>query len=184
MVMSNSKAKRARLGDFTSALPPTLYWDASFLINAIYDRGTWHDECTAFAARLDQSETVSYVSTLALDETWFVLLQLLISDDYPGAPFWRVLNTDRSVISTYVDRLETITNDIYANPRIRVVSVASSAPRSALYNMRAFHLLPRDAMHLAAMRQHKVEHIVTTDADFLSVSGILIYTCNPAILAS
>ena len=180
--MNKSNTKPARRGDFTSALPSTLYWDASFLVNAIYEHGTWHDECAAFAARLDQSETISYVSTLALDETWFVLLQLLIGGDHPGIPFWRVLNDDRSVISTYVDRLETITNDIYANPRIRVVSVAPRAARLALKNMREFHLLPRDAMHLAAMRQYKIEHIVTTDADFLPVNDISIFTCNPALL--
>ncbi len=182
MAMNKSNTKPARRGDFASALPATLYWDASFLVNAIYEHGTWHAECAAFAARLDQSETTSYVSTLTLDETWFVLLQLLIGAEHPNQTFWRVVNSDPAVVTKYVDRLETITNDIYANPRIRVVSVASRAPRLALKNMREFHLLPRDAMHLAAMRQYKIEHIVTTDADFLTVHDISIYTCNPALL--
>ncbi|MDE3089415.1 MAG: type II toxin-antitoxin system VapC family toxin, partial [Chloroflexota bacterium] len=175
MATIKSSTKPARRGDFTSALPSTLYWDASFAVNAIYERGTWHADCSAFMTRLENSETISFVSTLALDEIWFSLLQLLISDDY-RVPFWRVVNDDPTVVTNYIDRLETITNEIYANPKIRVVSISSRGPRRALKNMREFHLLPRDAMHLAAMRQHKIEHIVTTDADFVSVSGISIFT--------
>ncbi len=182
MATSNSKDRRATALDFASRLPPTLYWDASFIIHVAHKDGHWHKECLAFGVRLNESETVSYVSTLALDEAWFNLLQMMIDDDYPDKRFWRVVNDDPAVVTNYIDRLETITNDIYANPRIRVVSVASRAARLALKNMREFHLLPRDAMHLAAMRQYRIEHIVTTDADFLPVSGISIFTCNPALL--
>ena len=182
--MSNSKDQGVRVFNFASALPQTLYWDANFIVNSAHADARWHKECESFNARLLQSQTISYVSTLALDESWFTLLQFMINDDYPDKLFWRIVNDDPSVITDYVDRLEKITEDFYANPQIRVVSISSRAPRRALKNMREFHLLPRDAMHLAAMRQHKIEHIVTTDADFLSVSGISIFTCNPAILAS
>ena len=182
MATNNSKDLGARVFDFASALPQTLYWDASFIVNSAHADARWHKECESFNAHLLQSQTISYVSTLALDESWFTLLQFMINDDYPDKSFWRVVNDDSSVIANYVDRLEKITEDFYANPQIRVVSIGSRAPRGALKNMREFDLLPRDAMHLAAMRQYKIEHIVTTDADFLPVSDISIFTCNPALL--
>jgi len=50
--------------------------------------------------------------------------------------------------------------------------------------MRDFYLLPRDALHLATMLQYKLAHLLTTDADFLSVRDLSIYTCNPALLQS
>lgn len=181
MAMNNSSDQGAQVTDFASPLPPTLYWDASFVVNSIYERANWHDDCAAFMARLAKSETVSFVSTLALDEIWFSLLQLLIGDDYPDKPFWRVVNDDPSVIVNYIDRLENITNDIYANSQVRVVSVGSRMPLTALTHMRQFHFLPRDAMHLATMRQYELTHIVTTDADFLPVTGITLHTCNPAL---
>jgi predicted nucleic acid-binding protein len=150
----------------------------------VYARSNWHTECVAFGARLDQSATISYVSTLALDEVWFSLLQLLIHDDYPDTSFWRIVNADPSIVANYVSQLERITNDIYNNPKVRVISIGSRVPRRALKHMHEYHLLPRDAMHLATMRQHKIKHLVTTDADFLPVEDISIYTCNPTLLRS
>jgi predicted nucleic acid-binding protein len=48
--------------------------------------------------------------------------------------------------------------------------------------MRAFHFLPRDAYHLATMRHHGIDSLVTLDADFVVVPDIEIFTCNPTIL--
>ncbi|MBI4673119.1 MAG: type II toxin-antitoxin system VapC family toxin [Chloroflexi bacterium] len=182
--MNNSKAKNARVFDFVDPLPPALYWDSSFIINVAHADGRWHGDCVAFGERLERSDTFSYVSTLALDEAWFVLLQLMVEDDYKERSFWRIANNSPSVVAKYVGRLEKITNDIYAASRVRVVSVGSNTPRLALKNMRDFYLLPRDALHLATMRQYKLTHLVTTDADFLPVHDLSIYTCNPALRPS
>ena len=183
MATSNSKDRRATTLDFAATLPPTLYWDASFIINLVHEDGRWHKECLAFGVRLKVGDTLSYVSTLALDEAWFNLLQIMIDDEYGAKSFWRVINANPAIVSDYVDCLEQITNDIYDNPRIRVVSVDTRYPRQALKYMREFHFLPRDALHLAAMRQHKLKHIVTTDADFVSVTDISIFTCSPTLLS-
>jgi predicted nucleic acid-binding protein len=182
MVTSNSNDQTARVIDFAATLPPALYWDANFIVNHAHKDARWHAECRMFGARLDASETISYVSTLALDESWFILLQLMIVEDYPDRAFWRVVNAQPEVIANYTDRLEKITDDIYNNRRVRVISVSSRTPHIALKEMHQFHLLPRDSMHLATMRQVKVRHMVTTDADFLPVRGITLYTCNPAVL--
>lgn len=179
--MNNSNAQSPRILDFAAPLPPTLYWDASFLVHSIYPGGHWHSECAAFVTRLEESDTLSFISTLALDESWFALLQLQIAADHPDRPFWRVVNSNPKIVANYVTRLEQITNDIYNAPKIRVVTIGSRTPRLALNNMRDFYLLPRDALHLATMRQYKLTHLVTTDADFLPVQNIFIYTCNPAL---
>ncbi|MCI0477707.1 MAG: hypothetical protein L0Y55_15800, partial [Anaerolineales bacterium] len=93
--MNNSKNLGTQVIDFDAPLAPFLYWDASFVVNALYEKGKWHSACSAFMARLDQSAAISYVSTLALDEIWFVLLQLYIAADYPEKPFWRIVNDNR-----------------------------------------------------------------------------------------
>jgi len=49
--------------------------------------------------------------------------------------------------------------------------------------MERYHLLPRDAYHLAIMNHYGIPHIVTMDADFLVVPDLVIYTCVPSILA-
>ncbi len=183
MATNNSKDRRATTFDFAAALSPTLYWDASFIINIAHEHGRWHKECLAFGVRLTQNDALSYVSTLALDEAWFNLLQMMIEDEHGIKSFWRVVNDHPEIIANYIDRLESMSNDIYNSPQVRVVSVGARTPRRALKNMREFFLLPRDALHLATMRQYKVKHIVTTDVDFAAIPDISIYTCNPTLLA-
>jgi predicted nucleic acid-binding protein len=50
--------------------------------------------------------------------------------------------------------------------------------------MESYSLLPRDALHLTTMAEHGINSVVTTDADFLPINGLRIYTCNPKMLAS
>ena len=47
--------------DFSDPLPPTLYWDASFIVNATYEAARYLQPCADFLARLDEQTTVSYV---------------------------------------------------------------------------------------------------------------------------
>jgi hypothetical protein len=77
--------------DFDAPLPRCLYWDASFLVHATYPGGRYYSMCYHFLERLsDANETLSYVSTLALDEAMFALLQLKVAGDYPDQGFWDV----------------------------------------------------------------------------------------------
>jgi hypothetical protein len=81
----------ALISDFDAALPGPLYWDASFLVHATYPAGRYHRQCYAFLERLGSArDTLSYVSTLALDETVFTLIRLKVVEDHPGRGFWEV----------------------------------------------------------------------------------------------
>lgn len=172
----------AMILDFYASLPPTIYWDASFIINFSHADNPFYGECTEFLARLESSDTQCFVSALALDEVWFVLLQLFVSRDYAPRKFWKVYEQEPAVILAYLDQIEKITAEIYAVPQLRVLGVTPRSPLLALENMRQFSLLPRDAMHLAIMRQHQIPAIATLDADFQSVESITIFTCNPNLL--
>jgi predicted nucleic acid-binding protein len=77
--------------DFDSPLPRRLYWDASFLVHATYPAGRYHRACYAFLERLSSvPDTLSYVSTLVLDETIFALIRLKVEEDHPDQGFWDV----------------------------------------------------------------------------------------------
>jgi predicted nucleic acid-binding protein len=161
----------------------TLYWDASFIVNFSYEAARYVQPCTDFLARLDEQTTLSYVSTLALDEACFVLLQLKIEEDYHPTRFWDVYNDDPGIVERYVDDLQRLTQEIITHPRIKVIGTDPSLAFDFLTYMRSFHFLPRDAYHLATMRHHNIEGLVTMDADFVIVPDIEIFTCNPAILS-
>jgi predicted nucleic acid-binding protein len=171
-----------RIHKLTDPLPPVLYWDASFIVNFAYSAARYFQECADFLTRLDVAQTISYASTLALDEACFVLLQLKVQEDHPSERFWDIYNTDPSIIEPYMNELQELVEGIYTHPRIRLVGTEPPFALESLAHMRAFHFLPRDAYHLASMRHYGIDSIVTLDSDFLIVPDIHIYTCAPSIL--
>lgn len=171
-----------RIHRFTDPLPPVLYWDASFVVNFAYDAARYFQECADFLTRLDTTQTVSYVSTLGMDEVCFILLQLKVEEDHQPAGFWDAYNADPGVIEPYMDELQELVEEIYTHPRIRLVGTEPPFALESLVHMRAFHFLPRDAFHLATMRHYGIDRLVTLDADFLAVPDLHIYICVPSIL--
>ena len=68
--------------------------------------------------------------------------------------------------------LRQVIEDIYAMPNLEVRGVPSLTPVSALDFMEKYNLKPRDAFHIAIMKQFHLTEIVSDDADFDRVKGI------------
>ena len=174
----------AQVFDFDAPLPGLLYWDASFLVHATYPAGRYHRACYGFLERLGSAEdTLSCVSTLALDETIFTLLRLKVIEDHPGQSFWDVYRKDAQVILPHLGELGTLVDRLSMDPRIRLVGTEREDMLAALDHMDAYACLPRDAMHLAVMSRLGIDSIVTTDDDYLPVDGLALFTSNPRILS-
>ena len=174
----------ARIFDFDAPLPALLYWDASFLVHATYPAGRYHQACYRFLERLGGTEnTLSCISTLALDETIFTLIRLKVIEDHPGQGFWDVYRTDPQVILPYLGEIRTLVDRLSVDPRIRLVGTEREDALAALGLMDDYACLPRDAMHLAVMSRLGIDSIVTTDDDYLPVDGLTLFTSNPRILS-
>lgn len=174
----------ALLFDFNALLPTRLYWDASFLVHTAYPGGRYYRECYRFLERLNNAEgTLSYVSTMALDEALFALLKAKVSENYPNQAFLDVYRSSPDALQPYLGELRLWMDRLYADLRIQIVALDADCLPQALDEMENYALLPRDALHLTVMRRLKVNNLVTTDADFVSVDDLCLYTCNPRILA-
>lgn len=174
----------ALIFDFDAQLPRQLYWDASFLVHATYPAGRYHRECYEFLERLsDAEDTLSYVSTLALDEVVFTLIQLKVAEDHPEQGFWNIYRENPQAIQPYLGELRALVDRLSIDPRIQVVGTEPEFIHGALDYMVNYPLLPRDALHLTTMARNGVDSMVTTDDDFLPVDELRIYTCNPRILS-
>jgi len=93
----------ALLLGFNVSLPGRLYWDASLVVHPTYPAGRYHRECYAFLDRLsDAAETLSYVSTLALDEMVFTLIRSKVAQDHPERGFWDVCRENPQAIQPYL----------------------------------------------------------------------------------
>lgn len=169
---------------FKAPLPGLLYWDASFLVHATYPAGRYHQECYGFLERLSSApNTLSCVSTLALDETIFALIRPKMTEDHPGRGFWEVYRADPQAIQPYLDEIRTLVSRLSIDPRIRMVGTEREDMLAALHLMESYACLPRDAMHLAVMSRLGIDSIVTTDEDFVAVDGLALFTSNPRILS-
>jgi predicted nucleic acid-binding protein len=174
----------ALISDLDAPLPELLYWDASFLVHATYPAGRYHRESYVFLERLSSAgDTLSYVSTLALDEAIFALIRLKVVEDHPGRGFWEVYRGNQEVISPYLGEFRGLVERLSIDPRVRLVGTERQDLFAAMDHMDAHACLPRDAMHLAVMARLGIDSIVTTDDDFLPVDGLCLFTCNPRILA-
>jgi len=170
--------------DLDAPLPGRLYWDASFLVHAAYPASRYYRECYEFLDRLNGAdETLSYVSTLALDEVVFTLIQLKVAEDHPGRGFWDVYRENPQIIQPYLGELRALVDHLSSASRIQIVGTDPEFMSLALDYMENYSLLPRDALHLIIMDRYGVDSMVTTDADFLPIDGLRIYTCNPKILS-
>jgi predicted nucleic acid-binding protein len=179
-----SRSMSAQVFDLDAALPGLLYWDASFLVHATYPAGRYHQACYGFLERLGSAEnTLSCISTLALDETVFTLIRLKVIEDHPGQGFWDVYRQDPNAILPYLGELRTLVRRLSVDPRIRLVGTEREDVFAALELMDDYACLPRDAMHLAVMSRLGIDSIVTTDDDYLPVDGLTLFTSNPRILS-
>ena len=170
--------------DFDDPLPRRLYWDASFLVHATYPGGRYHQDCYTFLERLDAAgDTLSYVSSLALDETVFTLIQLKLAEDYTDRGFWDVYRENPQAIQPYLGELRALIDYFSNNPRVQLVGTEPESMLVALRYMENYSLLPRDALHLSTMARYGIDDIVTTDDDFASVDNLRLHTCNSKILS-
>jgi len=62
--------------------------------------------------------------------------------------------------------------DVYSTPNLEIREVSSSVPIAAIEFIEKYGLKPRDAFHLAIMKELKINEIVTDDPHFDKISGI------------
>jgi predicted nucleic acid-binding protein len=174
----------ASIFDLHAPLPRSLYWDASFLVHAAYPAGRHHHACYAFLERLSRAnDTLSYVSTLTLNEAVFALIRLRVAEEHPDRRFWDVYHERPAVVQPCLGELKALVERLSIDPRIRIVGTEREDLFAALDTMARYALLPRDALHLSVMARLGIDSIATTDDDFVPVDDLRLFTGNPRILA-
>jgi predicted nucleic acid-binding protein len=176
-----SISQKANIYSFQDPVPSRMYWDAGFIISFASKNSKYHEDCANFLKILEKGKVTCVVSTLALDESWFVILQAKIEEDFAPKSFWQVFNKDKEVIKGYIPDLERLTTNVYRQPYVEIIGIEPEWSFSVLENMSSYCFLPRDAYHLQAMYANRIENLVTLDEDFVAVPNINIYTCNPSI---
>ena len=120
-----------------------------FFIFAVFDRTQKGKNARSIQKRIIEGELKAVTSVLALDEVMWVLIK----------------NKKEHL-------LEEVIKDIYAMPNLEVREVHALAPLEALLLIKKYSLKPRDAFHVAVMKELRIKEIVSDDSDFDRVEWI------------
>jgi len=168
-----------RLGDF--ALEEGIYIDAPIFIYHFENHPDYGKESTEFLKRIEQREISAVISSLGMDEVAFVLIkqkakELLNTEKYHD--IIQSLRTDKKLMEECYKPVEIFKEyvDLLEDPEgLRIVSINHEAIKHAFELGSKYGLLPRDAIHLAAMKQNNLNNLATDDEDFERVDWITLY---------
>ena len=125
------------------------YLDSNFFVFALSDQTNKGQKAREIQKDIVESGLVAFTSSLALDEVMWVLIK----------------NKKEHLIRKAIE-------DIYAMPNLEVREVSSLIPLHALDIMEKYNLKPRDAFHVAILKELQLNSIVSDDSDFDKVKGL------------
>ncbi len=126
-----------------------IYLDANFFLFVVLDVTHKGENARKIQDSITKGKQDATTSALTLDEIMWVLIK----------------NNKKHLVRTIVE-------GIYSMPNLDVTSVSSTVPLVALEFVERYGLSPRDAFHVATMKESKIRRIVSDDDDFDEVEWI------------
>jgi predicted nucleic acid-binding protein len=119
------------------------------------------------------------ISDFVLDELAFWVMKQGAAKESQGTPLsWRqVLRSRPDLAQTLVEQAAAKRADL--ERRALKLPIPDSVTDRAFQLMHDHALLPTDAYHIATALENEVPACVTLDEDFLTVEGLIVYTCLP-----
>ena len=133
-------------------------------------------QATELFRKIERGNLYAYTSALSFDELAYRLLLGLIRDVYGKSPLDRLRQDESGMVAEFSSKVDLLLARVMSYPHLTVVSVEQSDILSMRENIRQLRLMPRDALHLAAMQKVDCFHLVSEDSDFDHIPGITRYT--------
>lgn len=125
--------------------------------------------------QVEQGVYQAYTAALSFDELAYRMLLALIRDKYGKSPQDRLRQDQAGVITEFYPQIDRLLNQLLLLPNLTVLDITSVDLIAMHRNCLAYRLLPRDALHLAAMQKVGCTNLVSLDSDFDSIPGIQRY---------
>lgn len=158
------------LADFTGS---TLYLDTMIPYAMLRNI---EPAAAALFERISGGEIKACSSVLAFDELTYRSLLALVRERYPGSPLDHLRARKTELVAEFYPLLLPALARLRDFPNLTWLEVTVADLAQMSENISAYHLLPRDALHLAAMQKCGCFDLVSHDADFDSVPSVRRYT--------
>ncbi len=126
-----------------------IYLDANFFAFALLDTTSKGQNASSIQEDIVNGKEDAITSSRTLDELMWVLLK----------------NKKKELLRRAVE-------GVYEMPNLKVITVEPDIPLLALDFIEQYSLKPRDAFHIAIMKNSGVARVVTDDSDFDRVEWI------------
>ena len=130
------------------------------------------DTVKSFFRQVIAGELDAFVGVPVLDELYYRLLLARIRDTTEGNPLDALRNDAVSAIEAHSYYIETAIRKLTAFPHLGIVGLESGDADKMLENIRAYSLLPRDALHITVVQRLGLRMVASDDRDFDRVEGI------------
>ncbi len=150
-----------------------VYLDTMILYSNL--RMTNSDVASLFQ-RIEDGLLQAFTASLTFDELAYRLLLGLIRDKYGKSPLDRLRQAQNMMIDEFYPLIEPQLVALQHFPHFTIVPVTTVDLAAMHQNVRQFHLLPRDALHLSVMQRVSCNHLISEDRDFDEVDGIRRFT--------
>ena len=131
---------------------------------------------TELFERIEAGEIRAYTSFLTFDELAYRLLLALVRKHYDGSPLMHLRNRKAEMVGEFYPQLAPALARLRVFPNLTLVDVTVADLARMSDNISRYQLLPRDALHLAAMQACECFDLVSHDADFDRVPVVRRYT--------
>lgn len=151
-------------------LPTKIYVDSNIFISFLDKNHPNHREASTLLLEALASGVKVYVSTLVLDEVWYVLMRCWQKDEL-GTKFD---SKNKSHVACYAACLRRKTNELFELFEPELIPLGTQPKQimdSALQLMEDENLAPRDSYHLAYALASELNGFATIDGDFLPLAS-------------
>ena len=157
-----------------------IYLDTNFLYHFLRPIPEYRREILAFFQRVEEGKIRSFTCVNTFDELTYRILLAVIKDKYGGNPIESLRKRRRTMLEEFYPRVQEVPLLLKSLPNLEVLPVTKTELSRMVDDLTSVILLPRDALHLAVMKNHGVHYIASDDKDFDDIEGIeRVWMYNP-----
>jgi len=136
-----------------------IYLDSNFLIAYFADKHADNDCSRKLFLDLLKSNSLLYISTLTLDETWYKIWEIPFREKKLKKGKWSSIKSFYPTIQVIIDELKKLPETFKL---IQFENSLEMGIENAAKNIGCYGLEPRDAIHLAYMQDLHLNTIILT----------------------
>ena len=161
----------------------SVFIDTNFYYQLLRPLPEYRDDILAFFGRIEEEGIQAFTTVGVFDELAYRILLAEIKDRYGGNPLDLLRGQMREMLQEFYPSVQSVLTQVQSFPNQQILPVVEADLSLMVENLTHVHLLPRDAVYLALMRNHGLERIATDDQDFDGLAGIeRVWLANPPVV--